>query len=255
MLSLWLATLLAQAPKLAAPPWTAVDVPADKAAFFATHFASALRDRGVGVITAEDIAVLIGAERQRQLLGCSTDTSSCMVELGAALGAELLLVGSIARLDSTFVVSLRVAKSSDGKVVAQEQARASGQEALLDALTGAASSLASQLNPAAPSRRPSPFIVPAVIAGVTAAAGAVLLVLALVTSGELDRALVPGANREAVNAIGSRGQTLEAAGWICVGVGIASGATAVALRLFERPAPVSVALLPQGALVQWGGPW
>jgi len=56
MLSMTLALLLSQTPKLAAPSWTAVEVSPEKAQFFALHLSSALRDRGLSVITSQDIA-------------------------------------------------------------------------------------------------------------------------------------------------------------------------------------------------------
>jgi hypothetical protein len=45
------------------------------------------------VISSAEIATLLGAERQRQLMGCSDD--SCLTELTEALGARLLLQGQV----------------------------------------------------------------------------------------------------------------------------------------------------------------
>lgn len=255
MLSLWLAVSLAQAPKLAAPAWTAVDVVPEKAQFFATHFAGALHDRGVSVITESDIAVLLGVERKKQLLGCADDASSCMIELGAALGAELVLAGSIAKLDATYVVTLRVVRSADGKVVTQEQARATSQDGLLDALTASAGVLAAQLNPAGPPSRSGfrPFLVPTIAAGVTGAIGITCLVLALLTSAELDRRLVFGANRMDVDAIGNRGAAFETVGWVGLGLGVASGVTAVVMKLLEGPRVVALGAVEQDAVASSGG--
>lgn len=255
MLALYLAVTLAQ-PKLAAPAWSAVDVPADKATFFSTHLATALRNEGVSLITADDIAVVLGNERQKQLLGCADEDSSCMIELGAALGAEHLLSGAIAKLEEKYVVTLRVIKSLDGKVVAQEQARAASQEALLDALTVAARSLADQLAPPGhPRRGLRPFVIPLIVAGVTAAAGATFFVLALNTSAELDSRLVPGANRDELNVIGSRGQAFEALGWVGLGLGVAGAVTALVMKLTESSTVVSVGAARDGAMVQLGGRW
>jgi hypothetical protein len=42
-----------------------------------------LRDRGFDVVTAADIAAVLGVERQKQILGCGND--SCLAELGGVI--------------------------------------------------------------------------------------------------------------------------------------------------------------------------
>ena len=241
MTSLMLALVLAQAPKLAAPAWGAVEVTPEKAQFFALHLASALRDRGVSVITSQDIAAVLGVERQKELLGCSDAASSCMLELSNALGAQLILTGVVAKLESSYQVNLRVLSGADGKVVAQELVRADSQEKLLLALDDAAVSLAKQLEPKAPpgSVRGLAWI-PAVGAAVLAVAGGVLYGFALERSATLTGMLVPGVTREALAPVVSAGQTYELLG--LTGFGLAAGAGVTALVMFlvgAPPAPVS----------------
>lgn len=258
MLSFVLAATLA-APRLAAPPWSAVDVTPEKAEFFSGRFVATLNDRGVQVISSQDIAMLLGVERQRQLLGCSDSASSCNLELANALGAELVLMGSIARLDATYQVTVRVLRSSDGQAVAQALADGPSQEQLLRSLDDAARSLAAQLGskPAAASGRSFAWVA-FVGAGVFALGAGVSLGLAFDRSAALDRALVPGATREAVEAIARAGTTFEVLAWTGAGLAAASALTGVLLlALAPSPAAVTVGLAPSmnGGSVALRGVW
>lgn len=256
MLSMTLALLLSQAPKLAAPAWTAVEVSPEKAQFFALRLSSALGDRGLSVITSADIGTLLGVERQKQLLGCGEDSSNCMVELASALGAQLVLSGSIAKLETTWQVSLRVLQSSDGKVVAQQAVRAESQEELLVALDDAAASLARQLEPKPPpgSARRVAWI-PAVGAGVFVVLGSVFLGLASASSAELDRKLVPGVMRVSLDAVVQEGQLRERLAWASFAVAGAAGVTAVLMFVLGAPPPATVSITPVtgGAVAGVGG--
>lgn len=59
------------------------------------------------VLSARDVETIMGAERQRQLSGCSDDAASCLAELGDALGARLVVSGSLARLGTAYQLSLQ----------------------------------------------------------------------------------------------------------------------------------------------------
>ena len=52
------------------------------------------------------LPILLGIERQKQLLGCSEVTSSCMSEVTGALDADRLLRGDLSRIDETIVINL-----------------------------------------------------------------------------------------------------------------------------------------------------
>ena len=58
------------------------------------------------VISSKDVQTLLGVERQKQMMGCSEGTS-CLAELGGALGARFVMSGSVARLGSAFQLSLQ----------------------------------------------------------------------------------------------------------------------------------------------------
>lgn len=62
---------------------------------------------GAKVIARDDIRAVLDLEAQKQLLGCA-DSTSCLAELGGALGVDLLLSGHVGRIAETHLVSLRL---------------------------------------------------------------------------------------------------------------------------------------------------
>jgi TolB-like protein len=63
------------------------------------------------VISSKDLETLVSVERQRQLMGCSEDSTSCLTELAGALGARFVLSGSVARLGDAFQLNLQTMDS------------------------------------------------------------------------------------------------------------------------------------------------
>ncbi len=115
--------------------------------FFAEHLANQLAGRGLQVTTSKQMATLIGLERQKQLLGCSEDGTSCLTELANALGVDAVLSGEIGRIDGgELQANLKVVRSSDGQLLASTSFRASSSADALDRLTWAARSLSEALS-------------------------------------------------------------------------------------------------------------
>jgi hypothetical protein len=116
MSALILATVLAaSAPppfKLASAGFTHVGLSDAQAAFFAEHFSSKLaEDERVRVSTPKDLAALLGVERQKQLLGCSSDGSSCVAELAGALGADGIVVGQVAKVGKSYQLNVKILRA------------------------------------------------------------------------------------------------------------------------------------------------
>src|SRR4051794_12620642 len=59
---------------------------------------------GYDVISSADIEAMLSYERKRDLLSCE-DNTSCLAEIGGALGADLMVSGSAGKLGNTFNVS------------------------------------------------------------------------------------------------------------------------------------------------------
>ncbi|HEY8211284.1 MAG TPA: hypothetical protein VIG99_27560, partial [Myxococcaceae bacterium] len=54
--------------KLASPGLTAVNLKKDRAEFFANHFAQEMNNRGIRVITAQEVNAVLGLARTQQLM-------------------------------------------------------------------------------------------------------------------------------------------------------------------------------------------
>src|SRR5690242_11003681 len=86
------------APHIAAPDLTVVGLELNRGALYTEHFAQQLTALGFSVVTQKQIASLLGQERQKQLLGCATQSDSCIAELASALGSDAIITGSVAKL-------------------------------------------------------------------------------------------------------------------------------------------------------------
>lgn len=128
----------------ASPGLLLLNVPKDAGRFFTEHFAQQLVFEGAKVVTADEIAQLIGFERQKQLLGCTDDTS-CMVEITNALGVDGLITGSLGKAGEEYQVNLKILSAGNGEILAAYSGRARGDGKLLDELSNAARTMAPTL--------------------------------------------------------------------------------------------------------------
>ena len=69
------------------------------------------RIQGASVIGKEDIAAMLNLEGQKQVLGCDSDTS-CLAEIGGALGVDKLVVGQVGKLADNFIISLALCEKA-----------------------------------------------------------------------------------------------------------------------------------------------
>jgi MYXO-CTERM domain-containing protein len=68
------------------------------------------------VISSRDISTMLGLERQRQLLGCTDDTS-CLTEIADALGTDFVIQGTVGKVGDTYLVTVRLIDSKKSRVV------------------------------------------------------------------------------------------------------------------------------------------
>ena len=85
------------------------------------------------VVSSKDIGAMLGIERQRQLMGCSEDTS-CMAELANALGTDYVMVASVGKVGDTYLVSAKLIDGVRNKVTARGTAQAQSANLLLAAI-------------------------------------------------------------------------------------------------------------------------
>jgi hypothetical protein len=241
--------------KLVVPDFNAVGPTKEKAQFFTEHISGRLAEVGASVTTARALQSLIGIERQKQLLGCASEGSSCIAELASALGSDALLLGDIAQIETLFQVNLKVINGSNGKVLASYQARVSSEAALLDELDRAAFSLVSDAATALHRDAPRPLkgrgvslrlvaIAPLAVGVVSAALSAVFFAQAQSRWVQIPMKAgdVP-LPTETVVRLGQEGSMFKTAGWVCASIGIAGLVAAGILFIVGRPPPVKAAVV------------
>lgn len=75
-------------------------------------------------ISTEEIKRMLEHEQQKILLGC--DDTSCLAEIGGALGVDLLVAGGVGKLGDTWVISLKLIDVRGVKVLRREERTVSG---------------------------------------------------------------------------------------------------------------------------------
>jgi hypothetical protein len=249
MLLLTLSLVLAVEPtaelKIAAPGLNTSGMEASVAAPLTDHLARAFK--GVRVITPRDISVLLGLERQKQLLGCGEESSECMAELGNALGVQGVLVGDLVKLGKTMQINARIIDPLTGRQLAAASERVNTEEEIFDALSRVGEQLRFQFLTAL-GRPPGTavatvsasgggsrrfFPIPFAIGGASLVAGIACLVL---SEGAWQRLTSIGATPRYTQmqaaAIANEGKVFQTAGATLVTVGVAAAVAGVGLLLF-----------------------
>ncbi|MEW5851845.1 MAG: hypothetical protein AB2A00_23850 [Myxococcota bacterium] len=141
--------LLGAAPTTPAPPVTRtlavfslepkVGVPKPVADLLSETLVAELRSSKAfaRVVSPREIAVLMPAEQQKFLIQCASDQCGMVDEdLAGVLGVSHLLVGSLGRLGTSYLLNLRILELRTSVAVATVAERIKGQtdEALLDAM-------------------------------------------------------------------------------------------------------------------------
>lgn len=89
---------------------------------------------GYDVISQSDVAAMLGFEKQKQLVGCRED-SSCLGEIGGALGVDHVLTGQVGQIGSRYHLAFQLLDARKARVSART-ARFSGrnEDQLADAV-------------------------------------------------------------------------------------------------------------------------
>jgi len=245
--------------RLALPGLMSPNVDAANLKYYSQFLSQQLTLEGARVVTPEEMAQVIGLERQRQLLGCGDNSGSCLTELANALGVEALVMGTVGRFDGQFQVDVKVISATDAHALVAYSHRVEGESELLDDLTQAAHQLAAGLRvklhktadamvaTSGPTnnRLRSYVWIPTVAAGVFGAAAA----FAFVETVNHHNDLVQGRPIANPTAYGQEGSTYQTAGWILASASLAGLASAATLYVLGAPARAraTVALAPRGA--------
>jgi len=105
------------------------------------------RNPNVSVIGTQEVRALLGAEAEKQRLGCQPGANdiACMAEIGGALGAEKLVLGSVGQLGDTYLLTVKLVDVRRVKVLGEASAKVETQKQ--GELIGVASRLVGRLFP------------------------------------------------------------------------------------------------------------
>jgi hypothetical protein len=212
------------------------------------------------VISSRDVQALLGAERQRQIIGCS-EQGSCLTELAGAIGARFVLNGSLAKLGDTYQLTLQGFDSVKAQPLGRSTHLAKDLSTLRAQLPWAVAEATGTPLPAPPSH-----VLPYTLIGVGAAAiigGAVLGLAANNDAARInDEFSQSDTNAYRLPNTASYYQSwmgrLQVENGFAIAA-IAAGAAAIGLGLFLNPAEGSggarVALVPTRSGVGLAGSW
>jgi hypothetical protein len=242
----------ASTPTIAAPGLSALELPEKTAQFWTDHLAEQLTQRGLKVVTASGVAAVLGIERKKQLLGCSSESSSCLAELTDALGAAGLLTGSVARFGKKYQLNVEIVASGDARVLASFSEKAPSEGAMLDVLDRAAASLAeqalAQLRPSTQTRKGFSKAWGFVPAGVGVGLGVASGVLLVLSRGHYDALVARDGSAVGIDpvAFANAGASQQVSGVILGATAVAAFAAAgVVFAMGEAPKPIAW-VTPQG---------
>jgi hypothetical protein len=221
--------------------------------------------RGLDTIGRSDITSLLGFERERQLLGCSQDTS-CLAELGGALGVDYLLTGTVGRVGALLRLDVKLVEGRRARVLGRSgvslEARSellvgatqNAVRSLLSQLTGEQPALARPGAPAGPSRWPAWVALGA--GGAALAAGLTTTFMARSQYDQLKRARTDLDYADTYAARSARVRRLSVASDVLVPAGLAGLGLGGWLWWRSRPGPplgVKVSAAPDGASLLLAG--
>jgi hypothetical protein len=183
MLAVWMTALLAAQAPAAEPacrvavlnltgrglPAQDADVPLLVTEVITNEVATA---SGCDVISPADIRSMVDFDAARQ--ECDVTSASCLSEIGPALGVEYLVAGTLGRLGSDYVISLRLVELATTRVEARAEEVVTGQA---EKLRGAAKQVARSLFPRGrPGQKPAAAVAgPAIDPLVVVSGGATAL--------------------------------------------------------------------------------
>ncbi|RJO70461.1 MAG: caspase family protein [Myxococcales bacterium] len=80
------------------------------------------------IYSYNEMEQLLSLEEQKQLVRCE-DSTSCMAEVSAAVGARYVVNGSVGKLGDTYLLNLSLVDNSEVKTIARQQERFTGGDA------------------------------------------------------------------------------------------------------------------------------
>lgn len=143
------------------------------------------------VLGPRDVQTIIGAERQRQLLGaCGDDGMGCSSDLSKLVAARFVLSGQLARVGTAYQLTLQLVDTDKTQSAGRSSKLAGSLEAIRELVPYAASEATGSPLPPPPSRALPISLMG--LGGATLLGGGVVGLLALSREGQLNDELCPG---------------------------------------------------------------
>lgn len=190
------------------------------------------------VIGRDDINRMLDSLQTKQMMGCSE--IACYVEIGGAMGADLMIAGTMDRVGSTVMISVKLINITSAEVLARESEtiRRPSPEEMVNAATALVERM---FSPRRPNRQwmwvtacagGASLVTGAIVLGV--GAGKVLNAQGLVTDSTSRRVTYTE-----FDDLNSTGKTMEIVGGVLLGVGVGLGVASVVLYYVDKSAPAS----------------
>lgn len=247
--------VVSQAPnlRLASPGLQAVNITPSEASFYSDHFAQQLTLKGVPVVTASEIAQMLGIERQKELAGCESEASACMSELANALGADGLVTGSIGMFNGQYQINVKVIRLRDAKAVAVFSAQTSSSDRVLGELSRAAEEMYPSvlqgfgLKVQNAGFKVWPAVLPVGVGVAGIAAGIALFSSANVIDAKL-RAAMPGSSKDfdvvTAQNMARDENSLQVGGVVALAAGGAAIVAGLVIGVVKNLEPTRIAIVP-----------
>jgi TolB-like protein len=113
------------------------------------------RNELIDAIGTSDVQSMLGIERQKELLGCSEKSNTCMAEMSEALGAPWLVLGSLAQFGKTTRLDLKLIRTKDGKAIFRDGASFKDESDLFELVSAIVKKLSAKLE-LKPASKPEP---------------------------------------------------------------------------------------------------
>lgn len=104
------------------------------------------RTERVEAMGASDVQAVLGLERQKQVLGCTEASSSCLAEISSALGAPWLVSGTLGQLGKAMRLDLKLIRVRDGKAVFRDGKVLKDESEVFDAVTEMAKQMVKKMD-------------------------------------------------------------------------------------------------------------
>ncbi|MBX5481898.1 MAG: hypothetical protein IRZ16_08690 [Myxococcaceae bacterium] len=109
------------------------------------------------IVTAQELSAVLGVERQKELLGCSTE--SCLAELAGALDVDEVILGNLSRVGQSWLLQVNRVNAKTGATVATASRRKKG--GTIDDVLDDLPSVSKELFATSAAQTQAPMVVPA----------------------------------------------------------------------------------------------